>query len=258
MPKSVWNKIWKNYDFDTYIVSTEVLKTTPSYKRIKRIILDRFGSFKGLRIIEIGAGSGKHSFLFGMEGAKVVIFDYSEESIKFTQRIFKKFGIDAEFILGDALKIEQYVETNKYDISMSFGLAEHFKGEDREKIVHSHFYPLKKGGITIISVPNSWCFPYRVYKFLAEITGKWDVGEEYPFSKKELINQIEKKGKLIEIFGTPFYHDFRTNMYRALKLIPFIQDIIIQHSNKKKQRFLKGERNLYHKHRTSFLMIIWT
>ena len=93
---------------------------------------------------------------------------------------------------------------------MSFGLAEHFQGKDRINIIKSHFNVLKNGGITFISVPNKINLPYRIFKFFAELTKKWTFGEEYPFSRKELIkicNNIDITH--LSFFGDSIYSSFR-------------------------------------------------
>jgi hypothetical protein len=77
---------------------------------------------------------------------------------------------------------------------MSFGLAEHFRGTKRIKINKAHFDVLRKGGIAFISVPNKHNPPYRISKFVAEHTGRCTVGEEYPYSRKELRNICEQIG----------------------------------------------------------------
>ncbi len=69
---------------------------------------------------------------------------------------------------------------NRYDLSMSFGLSEHFKGNHRVLINKAHFDVLRPDGIALISVPNKNNPPYRIFKFIAERTGRWTVGEEYP------------------------------------------------------------------------------
>jgi 2-polyprenyl-3-methyl-5-hydroxy-6-metoxy-1,4-benzoquinol methylase len=93
--------------------------------------------------------------------------------------------LPAKFLKHDALVLPVDL-LGKYDISMSFGLAEHFRGVERTKIIKSHFDVLKKGGMAFISVPNRYNPPYRLSKFFAEHVNRWRVGAEIPYSRKEL------------------------------------------------------------------------
>lgn len=160
---------------------------------MQKIVEREFGGFSDLEVIEIGGGVGKYALLFAQQGANVTILDYSEKALSQSRIFFEKHNAKAAFIYQDALNIPVEL-MNKYNISMSFGLTEHFTGEDRIIINRSHFDVLKKGGITFISVPNKYNLPYRTYKFLSEITGHWKVGEEYPYSRRELKNVCKKIG----------------------------------------------------------------
>jgi SAM-dependent methyltransferase len=117
-------------------------------------------------------------------GASVTVLDYSAASISSSRRFFAGLGLCAEFVLDNALNIGRQLR-GQYDIAMSFGLAEHFTGEDRKRVIAAHFDVLKSRGLAFISVPNRWNPPYRLYKCLAELKGSWPV-EEYPFSRLEL------------------------------------------------------------------------
>ncbi len=81
----------------------------------------------------------------------------------------------------------------------SEGVVEHFRGEFRQEIVDAHSNAVKRGGKVLIIAPNMKCPPYRIGKFLAEKTGTWIYGNEYPYSKRELGFRMEKSGLAIEI-----------------------------------------------------------
>jgi hypothetical protein len=103
----------------------------------------------------------------------------------------------------------------EYDVSMSFGLTEHFKGIERININKAHFDVLRSGGIALISVPNKRNLPYRIYKFVAENTGKWPVGEEYPYTRKEFT-------KICQQIGIKEYSFFGDSLIGSLNFInPF-------------------------------------
>lgn len=190
----LWNDLWK--DIPSIQADIDRLKKEDNsirYQRIKKILLREFGSFQNLKVIEIGSGFGTYAALMAEEGAEVTILDYSDIAIERARNFFKRNKISAEFIKQDALSLSTEL-LNKYDISMSFGLAEHFRNSDRIKINKVHFDLLKEGGIALISVPNKHNLPYRMSKFLAEHTQRWKYGEEYPYSRKEFRNICQEIG----------------------------------------------------------------
>lgn len=182
----LWDKIWGESTLQQkeilYTIARE--KNNTIWQQIKQAVLARHGTFDRLRVIELGAGAGTFAVLMAEEGARVTILDYSINAIARSQTFFNSLGIEAEFIQADALTVESTLN-KKYDISMSFGLAEHFQDAERLQIIQSHFDLLDSRGSTFISVPNSYCLPYRFWKKKRELQGKWAYGEEYPFSRQE-------------------------------------------------------------------------
>ncbi len=187
-PSSVasWNSQWRSYDRDRYEYEVVREKQSVRWQHIELMVRKRHGSFKGLNCLEIGAGSGQYSMLFARRGARVTVLDYSKNALDLSRRIFEDYEIDGQqvrFIQMDALQMDCSL-FNGYDVSMSFGVAEHFKGEDRLRIIKAHYDVLKSGGITFISVPNINCLPYRIYRFIMHLK-KREAIECYPYSKRE-------------------------------------------------------------------------
>jgi 2-polyprenyl-3-methyl-5-hydroxy-6-metoxy-1,4-benzoquinol methylase len=190
----LWDQVWESpttTEEDIFKLVKE--ENCIRWQRIERIVLKEFGSFNNLKVIEIGAGVGTNAALAAKRGAKVTILDYSETALKRAREFFERNGLSAEFVKQDALSLPADL-LGKYDISMSFGLTEHFEGTERININKAHFDILRKGGLAFISVPNKYNLPYRVFKFVAERTGRWNVGEEYPYSRKELRNICQQIG----------------------------------------------------------------
>lgn len=194
----LWDHVWKNtssIEKDIFDLIKE--ENCIRWQRIEGIVLKEFGSFNNLKVIEIGAGAGTNSALMAKRGAKVTILDYSENALKRAHDFFEKNKLSAKFIKQDALALSTEL-LEEYDISMSFGLTEHFKGAERININKAHFDVLRNGGIALISVPNKYNLPYRIFKFVAEHTGKWPVGEEFPYTRKEF-------GKICQQIGIKEY-----------------------------------------------------
>lgn len=181
-----WNELWsEQYSPEYYSWILKKEEKTIRWSRIQNIIERNFGRISGRKVIEIGAGMGTNAGLMAKNGADVTILDYSDQALKQSSDFFLANGLVANFIRADALELPQEL-IGKFDIAMSFGLAEHFRGQRRLQIIASHWKLLSEGGLAFISVPNAVNIPYRMYKFFAETTGRWTVGEEYPFTRHEL------------------------------------------------------------------------
>ncbi len=181
----LWDEVWERgaaLDEDLYALAKE--RANVRFQRISARIVQRFGGFEDLDVIEIGAGAGTNAALFATLGSRVSVLDYSEKALERSRVFFERNRISAKEIHADALDLPTDLR-GSFDVSMSFGLAEHFIGEERIRIIESHLDVLRPGGVTFISVPNKANPPYRLYKLLTERTSLWNVGEEYPFSRRE-------------------------------------------------------------------------
>lgn len=188
-----WDKVWHSYDRKRYEYQLALEEHRVRWQRIQQAVLEKYGSFSGLNCIEIGAGSGHYSMLFARRGARVTILDYSKNALKICRQMFEELGISTtrvNFLLADALEIENNL-FEKFDVSMSFGVAEHSQGIDRKLIVKNHIRVLKKGGMAFISVPNKACITLRSYLFLRKFFRR-NMIEVYPFTRKEFANIVNE------------------------------------------------------------------
>jgi 2-polyprenyl-3-methyl-5-hydroxy-6-metoxy-1,4-benzoquinol methylase len=217
----LWDDFWGEeitQEEDFFAIAKE--EKSIRWQRIEQLTKLKFGSFQSLDIIELGAGAGTNAALMAKRGANVTILDYSERALNRSQEFFRRNGLEAEFVYENALSLpESFGE--RYDVSMSFGLTEHFKGAERVKINKVHFDVLKAGGITFISVPNRYNFPYRINKSLGDLLGISRVGEEYPYSRKELKQLCQELGiSTYSFFGDSLFWSFTLiNPLRVLKKI---------------------------------------
>lgn len=232
----LWDTVWQQpVTIEEDIFNLVKEENNIRWQRIEQIILSSFKTFENLKVIEIGAGSGTIASLMAKRGAKVTILDYSDFSLKRSKEFFSRNNLSFEFIKQDALNLSSVSElTGKFDISMSFGLAEHFIGTDRLKIIQSHFDLLNENGITFISVPNKLNPPYRLYKFVMETFGKWLV-EEYPFSRRELRNYCKELGVTnYFFFGDSIFWSLNWIYWLTYRINPIV---ILNKITKKKRTF---------------------
>lgn len=190
----LWDGIWNSHKSEADDLQLlESASREIRWARIRSIVRERLGGFKGRRVIEIGAGAGTYSALMQQEGAEVVVADYSEKAIERARAFFEHNNQQGNFLLINALDLPDDL-LGKFDISMSFGLTEHFLEPNRFAINKAHIDLVRLGGLSFISVPNAYNPFYRFYKFVAERTGRWTVGEEYPYSRRELTKMCKRMG----------------------------------------------------------------
>lgn len=214
----LWDDIWKNESSkEEDLLRFNKEENSIRWQRIENVVHQEFGSFNKLKVIEIGAGTGTNAALMAKRGADVTILDYSKNALKKSQKFFKSNGVSAKFVQMNALKLSEDM-INRYDLSLSFGLTEHFKGNDRVLINKAHFDVLRPGGVALISVPNKYNPPYRLFKFVAERTNRWSVGEEYPYSRKEFRDICRK-------IGIEKYSFFGDSLYSSIYFIRFISPV---------------------------------
>jgi len=179
-----WGDIWDSLE------ETEIKETTYMFDYYKEFL----GSdFKGKKILEIGCGTGVNSILMASLGARVSVIDYSEEALEVVKKMSE--GLDIELVHMDMFKSD--IE-NEFDIVHSEGVVEHYLVPQRQEILDIHTRAAKRKGKVLIIVPNAKCIPYRIGKRIAEITGTWIYGNEYPYTERELIYRMEKSGLAYE------------------------------------------------------------
>lgn len=207
--KNNWDNFWNKYKFnnnqDQAIIHQEALSVR--WKKIEKIVLNRFGSFKDLKVIEIGSGRGEVLSLMALRGAQITLLDYSQIALGKAKTFLDNIGVKANLIKADIFDIPRDLPCT-FDISMSFGLAEHFRYPQREEVIKIHANLLRPGGVSFIGVPNKFCLPYRFFMKLCDILGYKSEDIEIPFSRSEL-RAIAKcaEFKNYEITGSSFIRD---------------------------------------------------
>ena len=144
----LWDKVWKipySAAEDIYALAKE--EKSIRWQRLENIVIHEFGSFNNLKIIEIGAGAGTYAAIMAKHGAQATLMDYSEAALIRANQFFQHNSVSADFIQQDALHLPS-IMYDRFDISMSFGLTEHFKDTARIAITKAHFDVLRKGGMT--------------------------------------------------------------------------------------------------------------
>jgi SAM-dependent methyltransferase len=178
-----WDRGWVLEPVNPAVVDEEA--RTPRWKAQERLVRERFGSFEGLEVIEIGAGRGVNGALYAKRGARVTLLDVSELPLAQARELFAAHGVEPQLVQGDVFDLAQEVR-GRFDVAMSFGLCEHFLDARRLAVVRAHLEPLRPGGLAFIGVPNRHAPVYRLWMATMKRTGSWPIGTEEPFTAAEL------------------------------------------------------------------------
>lgn len=163
----------------------------------------------GLRVLEVGAGTGRDTERIAGEGAEAYALDYSEESLSLMST-----SIDSgvRIVCGDALSLPFGDET--FDIVFHQGLLEHFRKPG--DLIDENIRVLKRGGTLLVDVPQRFHY-YTFLKHVLIALGKWFAGWETEFSVGELKKLIEARGlKVVGIYG---HNLFPPIWYRGLRRV---------------------------------------
>jgi len=209
----IWNRKWENVRSDSRIIKRHF--RSGRWKKIDKRVKIHFGSFRGLKVIELGSGRGTESLLMALQGASVTLVDNSNMALTRAKELFKLYNLNPACYNQDIFDLDDRF-LSSFDISMSFGVVEHFLNRsERDRAIRAHYDVLKPRGIFFISVPNKRCPHYRLALYLGKVVSKHNKGvlhtEEKPFTYGELKTVGEFLGlKHIEVFGSSFF-DFSYN-----------------------------------------------
>lgn len=154
--------------------------------------LARYADVAGLRVLEVGAGTGRDTGTLASRNAVAYALDYSEESLSLMK---KTLGPRVAITCGDALSLPFCDES--FDVVFHQGLLEHFRNPG--ELLDENVRVLKRGGILLVDVPQRYHY-YTVLKHILIAFGKWFAGWETEFSARELRSMLEASG--VQVLGT--------------------------------------------------------
>src|ERR1700733_246968 len=85
-----------------------------------------FEKWRGKRVLDIGCGIGTMATSFARHGAILTVVELSQESLELTKQRFAAYGLEANFILGNAEELDSLLpQGEKFDLIWSFGVIHH-------------------------------------------------------------------------------------------------------------------------------------
>ncbi len=185
--QSVWDRFWAR--------KKDLSKVYPASPTILKTIGKHFPNVTGMKILEVGPGSGRDSAELARRGADVYVLDFSAESLKTVEalRIREHLEENLHCVRGDAFHAP--FPTGTFDLVFHQGLAEHF--QNPAPLIAENFRIVKPGGYILCDVPQT-VHPYTVIKHILIALGKWFAGWETQFTIGGLRKLLRSAGFELE------------------------------------------------------------
>ncbi|CAJ1503898.1 class I SAM-dependent methyltransferase [[Mycobacterium] burgundiense] len=157
---------------------------------------DRLGVGPGTKVIDVGAGAGRHSFEAYRRGADVIAFDQSADDMAEVTTMFEAMSeagevpasARAEAVVGNALELPY--EDGTFDCVIASEILEHVPEDDAA--IAELTRVLKKGGKLAVTVPR-W-LPERICWALSDEYHANEGGHIRIYKASELREKIASRG----------------------------------------------------------------
>lgn len=177
-----WESFWRDRHAveDVYSNGDRILRN-----------LQRITSLEGLRVLEVGAGTGRDSFPLAQCGARVVQLDYSVQSLAILKELAAQLDMPVDIVGGDTFSLP--FRDSSFDVVFHQGLLEHFREPAARRLLEENIRVLRPGGLLLVDVPQRF-HVYTVAKRILIALGKWFAGWERSFAIGELTRVFAQLG----------------------------------------------------------------
>lgn len=116
----------------------------------------------GVKILEIGAGTGRYSIALAKEGYEVTAFELVEHNLDILKNNCKELK-NIQSFQGDALNLERFSD-NEFDITLVFGPLYHLYDEkDVHKAIDEAIRVTKENGVILIAFLSVYSILFNNY-----------------------------------------------------------------------------------------------
>ena len=203
--KENWETFWREKE--------DVGQVYSNADRIARNLI-RLGDLRDLKVLEIGAGTGRDSIPLLAHGARVFQLDYAVNALRILKRLADDNHLPVTIIGGDTFRLPFHDES--FDVVFHQGLLEHFRHPQAEALLRENIRVLKRGGYLLVDVPQRY-HVYTLVKHLLMSVNKWFAGWERSFSVGELKSVLQSLGLTpVQAYGEWMYPSFFYRSFREV------------------------------------------
>lgn len=167
--EQVWDEFWGDK------ASTDEIY--PAVSDIISEIGKALPDVRGLRFLEVGAGTGREGHHFAKNGAQVWLMDISSEALRLSRTISDL----PVLVRGSA--VQSPFRNDTFDLVYHQGLMEHFR--DPLPLLKDNHRILRPGGHLLVDVPQRY-HVYTCMKHALMAANKWFAGWETEYSPRQL------------------------------------------------------------------------
>jgi ubiquinone/menaquinone biosynthesis C-methylase UbiE len=174
----VWDRVSAGYDAADYWARPENAANL-------RVLLEHAGEPAGLRMIEVGCGSGLLSLALARRGAQCTLLDVSPVALDGAARRFAEAGLPVPACrCEDALA--GAAPSAAFDVAWNSGVIEHFYDAGKERLLREMLRMVRPGGRVVVMAPNRWCWPFQAARLWMQWRGTWPYGFEDDLGPRRL------------------------------------------------------------------------
>lgn len=113
--------------------------------------LDSVRRLKGLRMLEIGCGTGSSTIAFAEQGVHVTAIDFNENFLFEAKSKCQLYGLNVRFILLNAADVKKILEQEIFDIIVFMASIEHMTIQERIQSLSATYELLPGNGLLCIT-----------------------------------------------------------------------------------------------------------
>jgi ubiquinone/menaquinone biosynthesis C-methylase UbiE len=146
MSKNIWQDLF--YKEGSGFRNKKFAIIHPGLPRFIKLLKE----IKAKRVLDLGAGTGRHTILLAQEDFQVYGIDIAEKALRLAKERLDKENLKANLRSGDIYKKLPYKD-NFFDGVLSIAVLHHAKVSKIKSLIKELTRVMKKGGILMIEVP---------------------------------------------------------------------------------------------------------
>jgi len=187
-------------------------------------ILDNIKLKKGINVLDIACGAGRHSIELAKKGFNVTGIDYSKDLLNEAKKRAAKKILKINFILGD---IRSFHVHGSQDLVIMMGNSfGYFDNQDNEKVLKNINEALKPGGYFVLDLPNTRGILRNI-----NTVSQNDIPSGYVLTKNL---SYDESSKILSLYWEFYLHGKKSRYFGELYLYSHdeIEEILNKHNFK--------------------------